>query len=100
MRCGFFVEATARTDRPALVRIAAGIFFCSEQDDRASGFAWYAREPELMCGAKGRASSQRSTDYHTGRPESQSQLPAKIADPKRDLPEPTRTLHLRLACSC
>ena len=37
---------------------------CSEQDVRASGFAWYAREPQLMCGAKGRASSQRSIDYH------------------------------------
>jgi hypothetical protein len=31
---------------------------------RASGFAWVAREPKLMCGAKGRASSQRSIDYH------------------------------------
>ena len=31
---------------------------------RASGFAWFAREPQLMCGAKGRASSQRSIDYH------------------------------------
>ena len=37
---------------------------CSEQDVRASGFSWYAREPQLMCGAKGRASSQRSIDYH------------------------------------
>ena len=37
---------------------------CSEQDVRASGFAWVAREPQLMCGAKGRASSQRSIDYH------------------------------------
>jgi hypothetical protein len=27
--------------------------------------AWLAREPELMYGAKGRASSQRSTDYHS-----------------------------------
>ena len=25
---------------------------------------WVAREPRLMCGAKGRASSLRSTDYH------------------------------------
>jgi hypothetical protein len=25
----------------------------SEQDDGASGFAWVAREPQLMCGAKG-----------------------------------------------
>ena len=38
---------------------------CSEQDDSASGFAWLAREPQLMCGAKGRASSQRSIDYHS-----------------------------------
>src|ERR1019366_998069 len=37
---------------------------CSEEDDGASGFAWLAREPKLMCGAKGRASSQRSIDYH------------------------------------
>jgi hypothetical protein len=26
---------------------------CSEQDDSASGFAWVAREPELMFGAEG-----------------------------------------------
>jgi hypothetical protein len=37
---------------------------CSEQDDSASGSAWLAREPQLMYGAKGRASSQRSIDYH------------------------------------
>src|ERR1017187_9950347 len=37
---------------------------CSEEDDGASGFAWLAREPKLMCGAEGRASSQRSIDYH------------------------------------
>ena len=30
----------------------------------ASGFAWVAREPELIFGAEGRASSQRSTEYH------------------------------------
>jgi hypothetical protein len=36
----------------------------SEQDGSASGFAWVAREPQLMCGAMGRASSLRSTDYH------------------------------------
>ncbi len=30
----------------------------------ASGFSWVAREPQLMYGAKGRASLQRSTDYH------------------------------------
>jgi hypothetical protein len=41
---------------------------CSEQDDCASGFAWIAREPQLMCGAKGRASLQRSTDYHNPAP--------------------------------
>jgi len=38
--------------------------FSSEQDDSASGFAWVAREPQLICGAKGRASSLRSIDYH------------------------------------
>jgi hypothetical protein len=38
--------------------------FDSEQDGSASGFAWVAREPKLMCGAKGRASSLRSIDYH------------------------------------
>jgi hypothetical protein len=36
----------------------------SEQDGSASGFAWVAREPKLMCGAKGRASSLRSIDYY------------------------------------
>jgi hypothetical protein len=30
----------------------------------ASGFTWVAREPQLMVGAKGRASAQRSIDYH------------------------------------
>src|ERR1035438_1018605 len=35
---------------------------CSEQDDNASGFAWVAREPQLMFGAGWRASSQRSID--------------------------------------
>jgi len=46
------------------IRIAAmsGHCFSSEQDGSASGFAWVAREPKLMCGAKGRASSQRSID--------------------------------------
>lgn len=82
-RCGFFVETTARTDRPTVIRIAAGINFCSEQDDRASGFAWLAREPQLMCGAKGRASSQRSTDYHTGRPGSQRLLRAQKSWPNK-----------------
>jgi len=33
----------------------------------ASGFAWFAREPKLMVGAEGRASSQRSIDYHSAR---------------------------------
>jgi hypothetical protein len=37
---------------------------CSEQDDSASGFAWVAREPELMFGAEGRSSSQRFQGYH------------------------------------
>jgi hypothetical protein len=37
---------------------------CSEQDNRASGFAWVAREPQLIFGAGWRASSQRSIDYH------------------------------------
>ncbi len=32
---------------------------CSEEDHSASGFAWVAREPELMVGAEGRISSQR-----------------------------------------
>ena len=41
------------------------LFFCSEQDDYASGFAWLAREPQLMCGAKGRASLQRHQEYHS-----------------------------------
>jgi hypothetical protein len=36
----------------------------SEQDGCASGFAWFAREPKLIFGAEGRASSQRSIDYH------------------------------------
>jgi hypothetical protein len=31
----------------------------------ASGFTWFAREPKLIVGAEGRASSQRSTDYHS-----------------------------------
>jgi hypothetical protein len=31
----------------------------------ASGFTWFAREPELIFGAEGRASSQRSTEYHS-----------------------------------
>jgi hypothetical protein len=30
----------------------------------ASGFTWVAREPRLIVGAKGRASAQRSIDYH------------------------------------
>jgi hypothetical protein len=30
----------------------------------ASGFTWVAREPQLMVGAKVRASAQRSTEYH------------------------------------
>jgi len=30
----------------------------------ASGFTWFAREPKLIVGAEGRASSQRSIDYH------------------------------------
>ena len=30
----------------------------------ASGFTWVAREPQLMVGAEGRASSLRSIDYH------------------------------------
>ncbi len=37
----------------------------SEQDDNASGFAWVAREPQLIYGAGWRASSQRSIDYHS-----------------------------------
>jgi hypothetical protein len=40
----------------------------SEQDDSASGFAWVAREPQLMYGAMGRASSQRSVEYHIQSP--------------------------------
>jgi len=40
----------------------------SEQDDSASGFAWVAREPQLMYGAKGRASSQRFLEYHIPTP--------------------------------
>jgi len=31
----------------------------------ASGFTWFAREPKLIVGAEGRASSQRSIDYHS-----------------------------------
>jgi hypothetical protein len=30
----------------------------------ASGFTWVAREPQLMFGAKGRASAQRFLEYH------------------------------------
>jgi hypothetical protein len=41
---------------PHQMRLQGG---CSEQDDSASGFAWVAREPKLMFGAEGRASSQR-----------------------------------------
>jgi hypothetical protein len=31
----------------------------------ASGFTWFAREPRLIVGAEGRASSQRSIGYHS-----------------------------------
>ena len=57
----------ARTDadlRLPAKKVAVSVH-CSEQDDRASGFAWLAREPQLMCGAKGRTSSLRSIDYHS-----------------------------------
>jgi hypothetical protein len=40
---------------------------CSEQDERASGFACFAREPQLMDGAEGRASLQRELEYHNFR---------------------------------
>jgi hypothetical protein len=49
------VEILPRAETPR----AYNSNICSEQDGRASGFAWLAREPKLMCGAKGRASLQR-----------------------------------------
>ena len=56
----------AHGDRPAVARKKEAVSgSCSDQDDSASGFAWVAREPQLMCGAEGRASSQRSIDYHS-----------------------------------
>ena len=39
--------------------------FARNRMTSASGFAWFAREPKLMYGAKGRASSQRSAEYHS-----------------------------------
>src|SRR5271157_2184001 len=61
---GNSLRVPADADKPARSRVTADSKNGSEQDDRASGFAWYAREPQLMCGAKGRASSQRFTEYH------------------------------------
>ncbi len=57
-------RAHADTDlrSPAKNEAVSGGF--SEQDGCASGFTWVAREPELMDGAKGRASSQRLVEYH------------------------------------
>jgi hypothetical protein len=39
--------------RAAETRTRLSQLISSEQDDSASGFAWVAREPKLMCGAKG-----------------------------------------------
>jgi hypothetical protein len=52
--------------KPALFRkkICGHMGFSSEQDVGASGFSWVAREPQLIVGAKGRTSSQRSLEYH------------------------------------
>jgi hypothetical protein len=47
----FKAEVSARI-HSTLSAIAAKNYF-PEQDERASGFAWVAREPQLMCGAKG-----------------------------------------------
>jgi len=37
--------STSRKDGPAVTRKKGGLDNCSEQDGRASGFAWVAREP-------------------------------------------------------
>jgi hypothetical protein len=61
-----FGNLRACRGRPAVSRKKEAVSGdSSEQDDSASGFAWVAREPKLMVGAEGRASSQRSIDYHS-----------------------------------
>jgi hypothetical protein len=59
------IQVRTETDLRSPAKKEAVSGNCSEQDDCASGLAWFAREPELMCGAEGRASSQRSIDYHS-----------------------------------
>jgi hypothetical protein len=59
------------------------VIIFSEQDGSASGFAWVAREPELMCGAKGRASSLRSIDYHNRTHQYQQKPGGKSAPSRR-----------------
>ncbi|MGD0801088.1 MAG: hypothetical protein ABR906_07225 [Terracidiphilus sp.] len=60
-----FQKSSARGHDPAFIRTKNAVSrVCSEQDDSASGFAWVAREPQLIFGAEGRASSQRLSEYH------------------------------------
>jgi hypothetical protein len=59
-------QADTNLRSPAKKEAVSGSF--SEQDGSASGFSWIAREPELMYGAEGRASSQRSVEYHIPTP--------------------------------
>ena len=56
----------ARTDRPAVTRKKKRFLMVARNRMiSASGFTWFAREPELIYGAEGRASSQRSVEYHS-----------------------------------
>src|ERR1700691_892417 len=53
-------------DRPAVTRKKKRFqVVARNRMTSASGFTWFAREPKLICGAEGRASSQRSIDYHS-----------------------------------
>jgi hypothetical protein len=60
---------------------------CSEKDDKRFRFCLVAREPKLMYGAKGRASSQRSTDYHVLPRLNQSRI---RAESRRKAPWPVK----------
>ena len=54
----------------------------------ASGLTWFAREPKLICGAEGRASSQRSIDYHSSTRFRQAKRKAETAfQPDRRIPD-------------
>jgi hypothetical protein len=47
-------KSSACGHRPAVTRKKEAVSgSCSEQDDSASGFAWVAREPQLMLGQRG-----------------------------------------------